>query len=307
MNEPICSPADFGQYNLTHDFPNEVYYVVSVANCLILATATLGNSVILAALRRCQTLHPPSKALLYSLVLSDLGVGVLVIPLKLALNLAVVLNNPSLYCLLWRPFRIIAAVMGTVSFFTSTAIAMDRYLAFRLRIRYRQVITLRKVVLLLIAEWSLAIIWACTEMVNETLNRVLGTVAILSCVVITLVCYHKIYKGLRRQATLIQVHCQPTTNQNNSSFSVGEYKRTVGNMVWVYCCLLVCYIPYYLNLVLLMAVDGYMLVLAKNVTSVVIYLNSSLNPVIYCWKMKEIRQESLAIYHSICRPMQRQS
>ena len=134
MNESTCSPAHFGQYNLTHDFPNEVYYVVSAANCLILATATLGNSVILAALRRCQTLHSPSKALFYSLVLSDLGVGVLVIPLKLALNLSVVLNIPSLYCLLWRPFRIIAALMGTVSFFTSTAIALDRYLAFRLRI-----------------------------------------------------------------------------------------------------------------------------------------------------------------------------
>lgn len=175
MNESTCSLADFARYNITHDFPKEVYHVVSVANSLILATATLGNSVILAALRRCRTLQPPSKALLYSLVLSDLGVGVLVIPLKLAWNLAVVLKKPSLYCFLWRSFRIMAAVLGTVSFFTTTAIALDRY---------RQVITLRKVVSLLIAEWILAIMWACTEIVNETLNRVLGTKAILSCVVI---------------------------------------------------------------------------------------------------------------------------
>ena len=303
MNESTCSPADFTKYNMTHDFPKEVYYVVTIANSLVLATATLGNSVILAALRRCRTLHPPSKALLYSLVLSDLGVGVLVVPLKLVLNLAVVLKDPSLYCLIWRSFRIIAAVMGTASFFTSTAIALDRYLAYRFRIRYRQVITLRKVVLLLIAEWILAIIWACTEIVNEILHRVLGTVAILSCVFITLVCYQRIYKGLGRQAALIQVQCQPATNQNNSSFSVGEYKRTVGNMVWVYSCLLVCYVPYYLNLILLIAIDSHALVLAKNVTSVVIYLNSSLNPVIYCWKMTEIKKESFAIYQSICRTM----
>lgn len=303
MNETACSPAYFGQYNRTHDFSNEVYYVVSVANILILATAILGNSVILAALKQCQTLHPPSKALLYSLVLSDLGVGAVVVPLKLALNLAVILKAPSLYCLLWRPFRIIAAVMGTVSFFTSTAIALDRYLAFRLRLRYRQAVTLRRVLLLLIAEWILAIIWACTEIVNETLNRVLGTVAILSCVAITLVCYQRIYKGLRRQATLIQVQSQPATNPKNGGFSFGQYKRSVVSMVWVYCCLLVCYVPYYLNLVLLIAIDGNALILAKNVTSVVIYLNSSLNPVIYCWKLKEIRQESLAIYHSTCRPL----
>ena len=150
----------------------------------------------------------------------------------------------------------------------------------------------------------LAIIWACTEILNETLNRVSGTVAIVSCAVITLVCYQRIYKGLRRQAALIQVQCQPATNQNNSnSFSVGEYKRTVDNMVWVYCCLLVCYVPYCLTLILLIAIDSHALVLAKNITSVVIYLNSSLNPVIYCWKMKEIRKESFAIYHGICHPM----
>lgn len=303
MNESTCSLADFARYNITHDSPKEVYHVVSVANSLILATATLGNSVILAALRRCRTLQPPSKALLYSLVLSDRGVGVLVIPLKLAWNLAVVLKKPSLYCFLWRPFRIMAAVLGTVSFFTTTAIALDRYLAFRLRIKYRQVITLRKVVSLLIAEWILALIWACTEIVNETLNRVLGTIAILSCVVITLVCYQRIYKGLRRQAALIQVQCQLATNQNNSSFSVGEYTRTVGNMVWVHCCLLVCYVPYYLNLILLIAFDNDVLVLAKNVTSVVIYLNSSLNPVIYCWKMKGIRKETFAIFQNICHPV----
>ena len=304
MNESTCSLADFAHYNRDNArFPERSLLHRSIANSFILATATLGNSVILAALRTCPTLHPPSKALLYSLVLSDLGVGVLVIPLKLALNLAVILRNPSLYCLLWRPFRIIAAVMGTVSFFTSTAIAIDRYLAFRLQVRYRLMITLWKVILLLIAYWILAIIWACTEILNETLNRVLGTVAILSCVVITLVCYQRIYKGLRRQAALIQVQCQPTTNQNSSSsFSVGEYKRTVGNMVWVYCCLLVCYVPYYLNLILLIAFDSRALVLAKNVTSIVIYSNSSLNPVIYCWKIKEIRKESLAIYHSICHP-----
>lgn len=159
-------------------------------------------------------------------------------------------------------------------------------------------------------EWILAIIWACTEMVNEIVSWVMGSVAILSCVFIALVCYQRIYTGLRRQTTLIQVRQQPVsnpgTNQANSTlsnFSVSQYKKTVVSMVWVFGCLLVCYVPYYFNLVLLIAMESHVLVLAKNVTSVFIYLNSSLNPVIYCWKVKEIRKESLAIYHSIRRPV----
>lgn len=56
-----------------------------------------------------------------------------------------------------------------------------------------------------IADWFLALIWACTEIVNETLNRVFETVATWGCIAITLVCYQSIYKGLGCQTTLIQV------------------------------------------------------------------------------------------------------
>ncbi|KAL9984083.1 hypothetical protein ACROYT_G006341 [Oculina patagonica] len=418
MNETACSPAYFGQYNRTHDFPNEVYYVVSVANILILGTAILGNSVILAALKQCQTLHPPSKALLYSLVLSDLGVGAVVVPLKLALNLAVILKAPSLYCLLWRPFRIIAAVMGTVSFFTSTAIALDRYLAFRLRLRYRQAVTLRRVLLLLIAEWILAIIWACTEIVNETLNRVLGTVAILSCVAITLVCYQRIYKGLvvlplftayylmivlempryycavaitygrttdfivsvslqtiatiaidrylafhlrlryrelvkvRRVVSILafewilaavrsgtwfsnqqinvvsgaigllscclitplcylsihrglryriaQIHQQNNSSELAVDFNIIQYKKTVNNMLWINGLLVVCYLPQFSSLLAVLAMGlNDSTRFALHFSAVAMFFNSSLNPIIYCWKIKELRGKVIALLRAL--------
>ena len=302
MKEMPCSTANLPLYNKTHDLSDEVYQVVSVANILILTTAILGNSVILAAVAKCETLHPPSKALLFSLLLSDLGVGVVVV--QLALNLAMIFKTQSPYCLLWRPFLIIVAVMGSVSFLTSTAIAVDRYLAFRLRLRYRQTVTLRRVVFVVIMEWILALIWTCLEIVNENLSWILGTAVILSCVFCTLICYQGIYKGLRHKKARVQVQCQSAPSQNNRFIDVGQYERSVASILWVYCFLLILHVPYYLNLVLLIAFDSYPLVLAKNVTSVLIYLNSSLNPVIYCWRMKEIRQETLVIYRkitSICR------
>jgi len=52
--------------------------------------------MILLALRECQSLHSPSKALLCSLALTDLFVGVVVLPLFTAYYLKIILEIPGI-------------------------------------------------------------------------------------------------------------------------------------------------------------------------------------------------------------------
>ena len=94
--------------------------------------ASIGNTLTLVALRRSQSIHPHSKALFCSLALSDLCVGLVVVPLHFGLMLATIVEVPSLYCALVSPTTVIAFVMASVSLMTTTAIAVDRYLAFAL-------------------------------------------------------------------------------------------------------------------------------------------------------------------------------
>ena len=55
--------------------------VISILNCFLSLTAFLGNVLILAALRKETSLHPPSKLLLRSLATTDLCVGLISQPL----------------------------------------------------------------------------------------------------------------------------------------------------------------------------------------------------------------------------------
>ena len=63
---------------------------ISVLNSFLSITAFLGNALILVALRKESSLHPPSKHLLRTLTTTDLCVGVFVEPLFVTWMLVVV-------------------------------------------------------------------------------------------------------------------------------------------------------------------------------------------------------------------------
>ena len=125
---------------------------LSVINILLGITAITANTVILIALPKETSLHKPSKILLRNLVASDLCVGFV--------QLLFGAYSISILQGLWRTCRFLYLVHGiaakisiTVSLWTITAISIDRsrLLALLLKLRYRQVVTIRKVYAVAIA------------------------------------------------------------------------------------------------------------------------------------------------------------
>ena len=64
---------------LTRQTPNHLITLL-VLIAFVLITAFLENTIILAALRRESSLHPPSKLLYRNLAITDLCVGIIVEP-----------------------------------------------------------------------------------------------------------------------------------------------------------------------------------------------------------------------------------
>ena len=62
---------------------------ISALNAFLSITEFLGNALILVALRKASSLHPPSKLLLRSLGTTDLCVGLIVEPLAFTLFVTV--------------------------------------------------------------------------------------------------------------------------------------------------------------------------------------------------------------------------
>ena len=98
--------------------------------------------MILVALHKETSLNPASKLLLRSLAITDLGVGVLGQPLTVAVIFSALFERLQLS----RVIQIWShGILCVVSILTLTTISVDRLLALLLRLRYKQVVTLKRV------------------------------------------------------------------------------------------------------------------------------------------------------------------
>ena len=295
-----CATPDFLRYSFLQDFPENIFISICVLDATMFFFSSVGNILILVALRKCQSLHAPSKALFSSLVLSDLAVGLFVVPLHFGLMMATLIKDPSLYCTLLPPTTVMAFVLTSASFLTTTAIAVDRFLAFRLKLRYRYLVSVRRVVVVLALEWITAISFAGSWIANRKASNVMAVIAICPCVAVNFFCYWKIFSGLRQRRTIRPEELNHSGITHQKYFNRVVYKKSAKNMFFIYCTILFCYAPYFLALVVQFAFgvnSSTFLVLSISYT--IILLNSSLNPIVYFWRIREIRQQVLETFNSI--------
>ena len=114
-----------------------------IFNILISITAFMGNFLIIVALPKVSSLHPPSKLLLRCLVCTDISVGLITQPIHITFLLSPENSAQCGYADLF--LGIVAAVFCGVSSLTLFGISVDRLLALMLGLRYKQVVTLGRV------------------------------------------------------------------------------------------------------------------------------------------------------------------
>ena len=138
--ESVSSFCGTFHFNPTRDFSKAFYIFACGINTIISISSTLGNILVLCAIRKCESLHSPSKALLFSLAMTDLFVGIGVLPLFIAYHLTIILEMLNYYCVIAASYATTSRFISSASFFTIVTISVERYMAFRLRLRYRAVI-----------------------------------------------------------------------------------------------------------------------------------------------------------------------
>ena len=109
--------------------------VLSGINVLFSITAFVGNSLILVALRKENSLYPPSKYLLRSLATTDLCVGLIVEPLAVTFWMSLVYERWGIYRFVLTVDTVASYMLCLASLFTLTAISLDRLLALILGLR----------------------------------------------------------------------------------------------------------------------------------------------------------------------------
>ena len=170
------------------------YIANCVFNSFLSYTCIMLNIVTIHAIRRTSSLPNPVKTLLLSLAISDvIGVGFLDQPFYTSLLVKwLQQNNPG--CNTYMIFEVIAFVFFLVSFFGVVAVSVDRFLAFHLHLRYKELVTHRRVVAVVISIWLLSVflplsmLWIPLD-ISITVLVLVGVIGLL----VTTVVYIKIF------------------------------------------------------------------------------------------------------------------
>ena len=113
-------------------------------------------------------------------------------------------------------------------------------------------------------------------------------IIISACIVTATSLSVKLYLTLRRHINQIQV---PQVAQNDQGESVQRKRKSAMASLYVYLVFIVCYLPN-LCVLIIVATNSETRINVNHLqfyTLTLEFLNSTVNPLIYCWKMKRIQ------------------
>ena len=246
---------------------------------IIICTTLIGNSAILITIWKTPSLHSAANILLSSLAVSDLAVGLIVQPLFIA----------SVQCRIYSMF-ILYVTSGMffciASFFTVTAIGIERLLALQLHLRYHAFVTPFRVTGVVIFIYFISGIVAGCSLWILRVFYIAPPVIYISLVAGNFVVYMKIYVIVRRHQRQIQIH----QRQQDDIFSgMKRFKKTALKTFLVCIVLVCCYMPYSLVIKIALIAGLHFSANVYYITVALVFLNSSINPLLYCWRDHEIR------------------
>ena len=263
----------------------------SAIHSFLAITAIMENSLILLAFHRQASLHPPSKLLFRCLAITDLCVGLIVEPVFVTYFTSVLNERWAICRHAFDTFHIIGYTLGCVSLFTLTAISVDRLLALLLRLRYRQVVTLKRIYLTVALSWVVSTIGSIVYIWINRVTLWFGYIVIALCLATSMFSYTKIFLALRQNQ--VQAHGQINQGQPSKILArnMTRYRKTVSSALWVNLMLVFCYTPHgIVEILILRSGLSPLLIVARTYSVTFVFLNSSLNPILYCWKIREVRQ-----------------
>ncbi|XP_017213583.1 trace amine-associated receptor 13c-like [Danio rerio] len=270
------------------------YNIMYVFFSLLSAWTVFLNLLVIISISHFKKLHTPTNMIILSLAVTDMFVGLIVIPVKAIKLIERCWYFGDTFCGL---FIIIIGVIFSASLSNLVLIAVDRYVAVCHPLLYPQKITMAKMLMSICLSWLYYSAYNTALIINngyfDTSNRTdmcngecpvmvsfswiltdLSMCFIFPCLImITL--YSRIFFAVHQQVKVIN-----SLMKRDKCVMKGSVKRkserkaalTLGIIVTIY---LLCYIPYYIcSLVIISST-------ALNVLTWTMYANSGLNPLVY--------------------------
>ena len=268
--------------------------LLCILNFVCALLTTLENFFVIYALWKASSITFSLRKLFLSLAFTDLAVGLCVQPMLAAIMVLLLARaarenyNFDFVCpSILTVNAFFAYALLAASFFTIAAIALDRFIAVTLHLRYQELVTDTGVNIAIVIIWFTSGL-ASFALIAISSNNYLSSVVIqiLGLSVLT-VAYFRIYRIVRHHQNQIQNQHQI---QNGQAMGILREKKSALNALYVYIISLICYLPNIFASILL-TVDNseksFLLVYYS--ATFLLLVNSALNPLVYSWRYREIR------------------
>ena len=129
---------------------------------------------------------------------------------------------------------------------------------------------------------------------------VIYAIILVACLLTLAFFNYKIFVTVRRHKQQIQILRVRKIAQNIEMANVERVRRSAVTAIYVYLVFLVCYLP---NSCILMviALKSYqpLFAVVQDYCRTLVFLNSSLNPLVYCWRMRDIRHNVMDVLRNV--------
>ena len=272
----------------------------------VLPTVLLNALVIFAVITR-RYLRNKATILLACLAGADLLTGLVGQPIRVAAEVQRILKRGT-FCSPLERVRTLSLIWHMFATLTHLVlITTDRYIAIKKPLRYREIVTTRRIRVAELSVWTFAIFVVISEVILSAVNGgenmyniyltiwdlVLITVTSISIIPIVGM-YSYIFSETRRQQRSQTEHLSAeeiaTIRRNNRA------TRTLGTRPWYVTCNIPANNDIH-NMYYSVNVEWRVLNCIASWVATLAMLGSLCNPVVYCWRKEEFRQAFLEILH----------
>ena len=304
MKNPLCDELLLYLPTSTEVEDFHSWYIANcVLNAFLTTTAISFNSITILALRRTSALSKPLRTLLLSLAVTDLGVGLLCHPFNIAFLIKLLQRNTENYptCAAYTAFTFITNLLSKASFFNIAALSIDRFLAIHLHLRYQELVTHKRVVAAVIFMWVLSALFVIFRLLVSTdITYVVFAINGIVCYVVTASLYFRIYLAVRRHRNQLKALQVQVAQNGDMAANVADVSNSAVGTFYVYLVFLACYLPNSFSLAFIILHGSSPATKVSTLyTWTLVLFNSSLNPVVYCWKLRPIRRAAVNILRNI--------
>ena len=273
---------------------NYITYITALCYINILPTllAIVGNAICILTLYKTPTLQTTSNVWVGALCISDFIVGIIVQPLYFA-HLISLITGHGIY-LTWVPMKIVLYLMSTTSFFLVYFVTIDRYIAICHPFVYIRIASIKRCIFGAFLGLLLSLPSVLLERFAIKIVVVYGTILEIFMFLQIVISYLLIYRAILKQRRDITSNSVQSQIREELRSRKEETRKayTIGIIIII---LIICYTPITVVGIASKAAESFCdrskeSVIGTTWAQFFMLLNSSVNPVIYCLRMKDIRR-----------------